>query len=76
MSDTFFISSFVNTSTPFSLNEYNTLWKNPNYIPWNFSEYRDFQVSTIITTFKPYTQAHLARQHTQFVLPDAHLLAG
>lgn len=34
----------LNKSTPFSLNEYNAVWKNPNYIPWNFTEYRDFQV--------------------------------
>lgn len=35
----------LNTSTPFSLNEYNAVWKRPNYMPWNFTEYRDFTVS-------------------------------
>ena len=71
-----FICSFLNTSTPFSLNEYNTAWKNPSYIPWNFTEYRDFTVCVIITTFKFYTQESLAWRPTQFVMSDAHLLAG
>lgn len=35
----------LNQKTPFSLNEYNAVWKRPSYIPWNFSEYRDFQVT-------------------------------
>jgi len=34
----------LNTSTPFSLNEYTALWKEPRYMPWNFTEYRDFNV--------------------------------
>lgn len=34
----------MNTTAPFDLNEYEGIWKNPNYIPWNFTEYKDFQV--------------------------------
>lgn len=36
----------MNTSTPFDLNEHNGIWKNPNYMPWNFTEYKDFTVET------------------------------
>jgi alpha-1,3-glucan synthase len=36
----------LNTSTPFSLNEYDAQWKSPNYMPWNFTSYRDFSVRT------------------------------
>lgn len=31
-------------STPFDLSEHNAVWKNPLYVPWNFTEYRDFSV--------------------------------
>ncbi len=31
-------------STPFSLNEYNGVWKDPAYTPWNFSTYLDFEI--------------------------------
>ncbi|KAF8964043.1 modular protein with glycoside hydrolase family 13 and glycosyltransferase family 5 domains [Flammula alnicola] len=44
MSDLMGFEGHLNQSTPFSLNEYNAVWKNPNYIPWNFTEYRDFQI--------------------------------
>ncbi|PFH54317.1 glycosyltransferase family 5 protein [Amanita thiersii Skay4041] len=44
MSDLLGFEGHLNTSTPFSFNEYKAAWKHPNYIPWNFSEYRDFEV--------------------------------
>ncbi|KAH9484208.1 Cell wall alpha-1,3-glucan synthase mok13 [Psilocybe cubensis] len=44
MSDLIGFEGHLNTSTPFNLNEYKAVWKKPNYIPWNFSEYRDFQI--------------------------------
>ncbi|KAG5645233.1 hypothetical protein DXG03_006650 [Asterophora parasitica] len=44
MSDLIGFEGHLNTSTPFSLSEYNAVWKNPNYMPWNFTQYRDFQV--------------------------------
>jgi hypothetical protein len=34
----------MNVSTPFDLNEHNALWKNPRYMPWGFTQYRDFNV--------------------------------
>ncbi|KAF9483766.1 modular protein with glycoside hydrolase family 13 and glycosyltransferase family 5 domains [Pholiota conissans] len=43
MSDLLGFEGHLNESTPFSLNEYNAVYKNPNYLPWNFTEYRDFQ---------------------------------
>lgn len=35
----------LNVSTPFSLNEYNAIYKRPNYAPWGFDEYADFRVA-------------------------------
>jgi alpha-1,3-glucan synthase len=35
-------SVFLNTSTPFDLNEHDAVWKHPSYSPWGFDEYRDF----------------------------------
>ena len=34
----------MNTSTPFSLDEYDYVWKHPQYMPWGFDEYKDFTV--------------------------------
>jgi alpha-1,3-glucan synthase len=39
----------MNTSAPFTLDEYSAVWKNPNYSPWGFDEYKDFQVSYTVT---------------------------
>ncbi|KAF9535312.1 modular protein with glycoside hydrolase family 13 and glycosyltransferase family 5 domains [Crepidotus variabilis] len=44
MADLIGFEGHMNTSTPFSLNEYNAEWKKPNYAPWNFTEYRDFNI--------------------------------
>jgi alpha-1,3-glucan synthase len=41
----------LNQSTPFNLKEYNAVWKRPSHVPWNFSEYRDFQVCEDATLF-------------------------
>ncbi|KAH8802336.1 glycoside hydrolase [Flagelloscypha sp. PMI_526] len=35
---------YLNTSTPFDLNGYETVYKNAKYMPWNFAEYCDFEV--------------------------------
>ncbi|TFK42547.1 hypothetical protein BDQ12DRAFT_281172 [Crucibulum laeve] len=45
MSDLIGFEGHLNTSTPFDLNEYNAVYKTPNYMPWNFTEYRDFSTS-------------------------------
>lgn len=45
-------------------------------MPWNFTEYADFQVCGSIVTIKFFTQQYLAQQRTQFVMSDAHVLAG
>lgn len=45
MADLIGFEGHLNTSTPFSLNEYNVAWKNPSYLPWNFSEYADFSIN-------------------------------
>ncbi|TFK29967.1 alpha-1,3-glucan synthase [Coprinopsis marcescibilis] len=39
--------SHLNTSTPFDLNEYNAVWKRPNYAPWGFDEYADFKINNV-----------------------------
>ncbi|TFK76403.1 hypothetical protein BDN72DRAFT_234531 [Pluteus cervinus] len=44
MADLIGFEGHLNVSTPFDLNEYNTVWKNPNYMPWNFTEYQDFRL--------------------------------
>ncbi|KAG2151025.1 glycoside hydrolase family 13/glycosyltransferase family 5 protein [Suillus bovinus] len=35
---------YVNSSAPFSLAEYPTVYKNPRYIPWGFEQYVDFSL--------------------------------
>ncbi|KAJ7219301.1 modular protein with glycoside hydrolase family 13 and glycosyltransferase family 5 domains, partial [Mycena pura] len=44
MADLIGFDGFLNESTPFDLAEHNAVWKNPKYIPWNFTEYRDFSL--------------------------------
>ncbi|KAF9242130.1 glycoside hydrolase family 13/glycosyltransferase family 5 protein [Melanogaster broomeanus] len=44
MSDLIGFQGFLNESAPFNLNEYQAVFKNPNYMPWNFTEYADFEV--------------------------------
>lgn len=36
--------SFANTSAPFSINEYDAVWKHPKYAPWGIDEYQDFRI--------------------------------
>lgn len=38
------ICSFENTSAPFNIEEYDVEYKSQNYLPWNFDQYRDFNV--------------------------------
>ncbi|KAG6866947.1 hypothetical protein C0991_003863 [Blastosporella zonata] len=45
MSDLIGFEGFLNTSTPFDLGEHTAIWKEPNYMPWNFTEYRDFSIN-------------------------------
>jgi alpha-1,3-glucan synthase len=44
MADLLGFKGFLNSSAPFSVDEYEVEYTYPNYIPWNFSEYRDFSV--------------------------------
>ncbi|KAI0703620.1 glycoside hydrolase family 13 and glycosyltransferase family 5 protein [Cytidiella melzeri] len=44
MGDMVGFEGFLNTSAPFSLNEYNALWKKPRYTPWGFEQYADFNI--------------------------------
>ncbi|THH17817.1 hypothetical protein EW146_g3074 [Bondarzewia mesenterica] len=44
MSDLIGFEGHLNSSTPFDLNEYDSVWKHPQYMPWNFTEYADFSV--------------------------------
>jgi alpha-1,3-glucan synthase len=45
MGDMIGFAGHLNTSTPFSINEYDTVWKKPQYTPWGIEEYRDFKIS-------------------------------
>ena len=42
------ICRYLNTSAPFTEAEHNVVWKDPLYIPWNFSEYKDFSVRPLV----------------------------
>ncbi|OBZ75598.1 Cell wall alpha-1,3-glucan synthase mok13 [Grifola frondosa] len=44
MADLVGFQGFLNESTPFSLNEYDGVWKDPEMAPWGFNEYKDFQL--------------------------------
>ncbi|KAF8274895.1 modular protein with glycoside hydrolase family 13 and glycosyltransferase family 5 domains [Lactarius quietus] len=43
-------AGFLNTSTPFDLNEHDTVWKKPSMVPWGFDEYKDFQIDNTRNT--------------------------
>ncbi|EKM55582.1 glycosyltransferase family 5 protein [Phanerochaete carnosa HHB-10118-sp] len=45
MADMVGFDGFLNTSAPFDLHEYNGVWKKPNYAPWDFEEYKDFEIN-------------------------------
>ncbi|KAJ3830938.1 hypothetical protein F5878DRAFT_679700, partial [Lentinula raphanica] len=46
MSDLIGFKGFLNTTAPFTLAEYEAEYLNPSYgIPWNFTDYRDFEIS-------------------------------
>lgn len=34
----------LNTSTPFSVEQYETVWKRPRYVPWDLETYPDFNI--------------------------------
>ncbi|KIK71072.1 glycosyltransferase family 5 protein [Collybiopsis luxurians FD-317 M1] len=50
MSDLLGFSGFLNSSAPFTVDEYSVEYKHPEYMPWNFSEYKDFQYSNTKNT--------------------------
>ncbi|KAG8962311.1 Cell wall alpha-1,3-glucan synthase ags1 [Tulasnella sp. 419] len=36
---------FLNSSAPYRIQEYDTVWKHPKYAPWGIDEYQDFRIS-------------------------------
>ncbi|KAH7926306.1 glycoside hydrolase family 13/glycosyltransferase family 5 protein [Leucogyrophana mollusca] len=44
MADLLGFEGYLNVSAPFDINEYSSIYKNPSYLPWNFTEYADFSV--------------------------------
>ncbi|KAN0123743.1 glycosyltransferase [Russula decolorans] len=50
MGDLIGFDGFLNTSTPFDLNEHDAVWKLPTYYPWDFNEYKDFQIDNTRNT--------------------------
>ncbi|KAG6819041.1 hypothetical protein H0H93_016019, partial [Arthromyces matolae] len=57
MADLIGFEGHPTTDAPFDLNEYPAMWKNPAFIPWNFTQYRDFDIinernsSCVLPTF-------------------------
>ncbi|KAL4253159.1 glycosyltransferase group 1 family protein [Abortiporus biennis] len=45
MADLVGFDGYLNTSTPFDLNEHDAVWKKPRYSPWGFDEYQDFEIN-------------------------------
>ncbi|KAI5452972.1 hypothetical protein NCC49_006506 [Naganishia albida] len=43
MGDMIGFDTYLNVSTPFSLDEHKAVWKLPTYTPWGFTEYPDFK---------------------------------
>lgn len=43
MGDLIGFKGHLNTSTPFSMNEYDAVWKLVDYAPWGLQEYPDFK---------------------------------
>ncbi|KAJ3818641.1 glycoside hydrolase family 13 and glycosyltransferase family 5 protein [Lentinula raphanica] len=50
MSDLIGFKGFLNTTAPFTLAEYEAEYLNPSYIPWNFTDYKDFEISNTRNT--------------------------
>ncbi|KAI0647127.1 glycoside hydrolase family 13 and glycosyltransferase family 5 protein [Trametes meyenii] len=44
MADLVGFKGHLNESTPFDLNEYDGVWKDPTFAPWGFNEYKDFSI--------------------------------
>ncbi|CDO74608.1 Glycoside Hydrolase Family 13 / Glycosyltransferase Family 5 protein [Trametes cinnabarina] len=44
MGDLVGFKGHLNESTPFDLNEYDAVWKDPELAPWGFNEYKDFNI--------------------------------
>ncbi|EPT06178.1 hypothetical protein FOMPIDRAFT_68356 [Fomitopsis schrenkii] len=38
---------YTNTSAPFNIGEYDAVWLDPDYSPWNFSRYVDFSYNNV-----------------------------
>ena len=58
--------SYLNTSAPFHLDEHLSVWKSPRYVPWNFTQYRDFNVSPLIPSTSYSAHEHqLTNQHKE-----------
>jgi alpha-1,3-glucan synthase len=47
MADLIGFDGFLNASAPFNIDEYEVVWKMPEYVPWNFTTYADFSVSLL-----------------------------
>ncbi len=43
MGDLLGFEGHLNSSTPFSMDEYKVEWKKPDYSPWGLNEYPDFK---------------------------------
>ncbi|CAK5276043.1 unnamed protein product [Mycena citricolor] len=50
MSDLVGFKDYLNVSAPFTLNEHDVVYKTPKYLPWNFTQYRDFTLSNVRNT--------------------------
>ncbi|EIW51684.1 glycoside hydrolase family 13 and glycosyltransferase family 5 domain-containing protein [Trametes versicolor FP-101664 SS1] len=48
MADLIGFKGHLNESTPFDLDEYDGVWKDPTIIPWDFNEYKDFNIDNTV----------------------------
>ncbi|VDB82993.1 unnamed protein product [Peniophora sp. CBMAI 1063] len=45
MADLIGFDGHLTSAAPFTFNEYKAVWKDPDMMPWNFTEYKDFTIS-------------------------------
>ena len=65
----FILSSFLNASTPFDLNEHDCEWKLPSLTPWGFDKYQDFNVRDMLVLFQEGTDLP-----ARSITPATHLV--
>ena len=70
--------SFENSSAPFNINEYDAVYKQPEYFPWNFNKYQDWSVCIGLLIIQRVRvtddQINLDRQFQERIMRVPHIL--